>query len=122
MPGRAYLELREESIPWNIIEYVHATVKYVDNNADPNQLEKVLVMNEESDSVFFNEVIWKERSEPFQLSITYNYKNGNKETRDVIVEGDLHVVESPIERWLDIPVIARYVNDEWERGSGPVPI
>lgn len=114
LPGRAYLELREEGIPWNIIQYVHGKVEYIDNEADPTHLEKELILDSESDAVFVDEVIWKERSKPFQVTLAYHYKNGTVDEKKATVKGDLFVVESPIERWLTIPVMAKYVNEEWK--------
>lgn len=117
LPGRARLQLREEGVPWDIVQYIHAKVEYIDNQADPQHLEKELVLNGESDEVFIDEVIWTQRKEPFWVTLTYNFKNGNvypeSPQRERVI-GDIFVVESPIERWLTIPIVARYVNAEWD--------
>lgn len=117
LPGRARLQLREEGVPWDIVQYVHAKVEYIDNEADPQHLEKELILDEASDDVLVDEVIWKRRSEPFWVTMTYHFKNGTvlpEEPERMRVTGDLLVIGSPIERWLTIPVVAQYVNEEWK--------
>lgn len=115
LPGRVFLQLREEGVPWEIIQYVHAKVEYVDSAADPRHLVKELVIDGESDEVVVNEVIWTERTKPFQVTVTYHYKNGTvKEESTVNVDSDLFVIETPIERWLTTSVFARYVNTDWD--------
>ncbi|MEM6804968.1 MAG: hypothetical protein AAF696_26460, partial [Bacteroidota bacterium] len=92
-------------------------VEYIDNQADPQHLEKELILNEESDAVFLDEVIWTQRKEPFWVTTTYHFKNGNvypESPQRERVLGDISVVKSPIERWLTIPIVARYANDEWD--------
>lgn len=117
-PGRARLHLSHVGMPWELMQYVEAKVKFRQSDADPSEIERTFLFDEKSDEQWFDEAIWVRRTQPFFVSLNYRLKNSNNIQQpahlNIEVKGDRFAIKSPFEQYLEVPVQAQYTTPSWE--------
>jgi hypothetical protein len=116
-PGRARLRLDHVGMPWNIVQYIEAKVLFRQGDADPQEVERSFIIEEQSDEQWFDEAIWTKRTQPFFATLTYRLKNGNEiqqaEHRNIEVKGDRLDIKSPFDQYLDVPIQGKWTYPTW---------
>lgn len=117
-PGRARLSLAHTGVPWSAIQNIEVQVNYKQANAEPPEVERTFFLDEKSGETWFDEPIWKERTEAFTLNVKYRLKNANEiqrpEHKNIVVKADRFTVETPFDRYLEVPIQAMYTSPVWK--------
>ena len=119
VPGRARLRLDHIGMPWDLVQYVEAKVRFTQSDADPQQIDRTFLFDEKHDEQWFDEAIWVRRTQPFFVTLTYRLKNGNEiqqaEHRNIEVKADRYDIKTPFDQYLDVPIQAQYTTPSWEQ-------
>jgi hypothetical protein len=117
-PGRARLRLDHIGMPWSLVQYLEANIRFQQEDAEPQEVERILLVDEKSDEQWFDEAIWTKRTQPFYVSLAFYLKNGNKiqqaEHLNIEVKGDRYDIKSPFEQYLEVPIQALYTTPTWK--------
>jgi hypothetical protein len=118
-PGRARLRVDHIGMPWDLIQFVEAKVRFQQSDADPQEINRTFLFDEKSDEQWFDEAIWVRRSQPFFATLTYRLKNGNEiqqnEHRNIEVKADRFDIKSPFDQYLEVPIQAQYTTPSWDQ-------
>ncbi|MCY1013624.1 hypothetical protein OV079_50475 [Nannocystis pusilla] len=119
VPGRARLRLDHIGMPWDVVKYVEAQVRFQQSDADPQEVHRTFLFDAKHDEQWFDEAIWVRRTEPFFVTLTYVLQNGNQiqesEHRNIEVKADRFDIKSPFQQYLEVPIMAKFTSPTWEQ-------